>query len=275
MPFSHHSHSAQFCSHATNTLEEVVRRAISLKMEVFAMTEHMPRDEEDLYPEELEINTTAASLVQLFDDYYAEAVRLRQAYASQIKLLIGFETDWIRPSSLKLTEDLLKKYQVDLVVGSIHHVRTVPIDFDRSKYEEARRVTGGTDEKLFEAYFDEQYGMLQALKPPVVGHFDLIRLKSDDPERSFKQWAGVWDRVNRNLRFVADYGGIVELNSSALRKGMTEPYPKKEICEAFVGMGGRFTLSDDSHGCDQVGLNYGKVLDAIRSAGIQEIHFLS
>ncbi|KAK5187871.1 hypothetical protein LTR16_009337, partial [Cryomyces antarcticus] len=159
-------------------------------MEVFAMTEHMPRDEEDLYPEELEINTTAAGLLQLFDDYYAEAVRLRRAYASQIKLLVGFETDWIRPSSLKLTEDLLNKYQFDLFVGSIHHVRTVPIDFDQPKYEEARRVTGGTDEKLFEAYFDEQYGMLQALKPPVVGHFDLIRLKSDDPERSFKQWAG-------------------------------------------------------------------------------------
>ncbi|KAK5000369.1 hypothetical protein LTR60_007506, partial [Cryomyces antarcticus] len=274
MPFSHHSHSGQFCNHATNTLEEVVRRAISLKMEVFAMTEHMPRDEEDLYPEELEINTTAAGLLQLFDDYYAEAVRLRRAYASQIKLLVGFETDWIRPSSLKLTEDLLNKYQFDLFVGSIHHVRTVPIDFDQPKYEEARRVTGGTDEKLFEAYFDEQYGMLQALKPPVVGHFDLIRLKSDDPERSFKQWAGVWNRINRNLRFVADYGGIVELNSSALRKGMTEPYPKKEVCEAFLAMGGRFTLSDDSHGCDQVGLNYHKVLDAIRSAGIQEIHFL-
>ncbi|KAK5188176.1 hypothetical protein LTR16_008613, partial [Cryomyces antarcticus] len=55
---------------------------------------------------------------------------------------------------------------------------------------------------------------------------------------------------------------------------MTEPYPKKEVCEAFLAMGGRFTLSDDSHGCDQVGLNYHKVLDAIRSAGIQEIHFL-
>lgn len=54
MPFSHHSHSGQFCGHATNTLEEVVQKAIALKMQVFALTEHMPRDQdEDLYPEEV------------------------------------------------------------------------------------------------------------------------------------------------------------------------------------------------------------------------------
>lgn len=38
--------------------------------------------------------------------------------------------------------------------------------------------------------------------------------------------------------------------------------------------GGRFTLSDDSHGVDQVGLNYEKVLDFVEKTGIKEIHFL-
>ncbi len=53
MPYSHHSHSGEFCGHATNTLEEVVKNAIEKKMEVFALTEHMPREEDDLYPEEV------------------------------------------------------------------------------------------------------------------------------------------------------------------------------------------------------------------------------
>jgi len=53
MPYSHHSHSGQFCNHATNTLEEVVTKAIERKMEMFALTEHMPREEGDLYPEEV------------------------------------------------------------------------------------------------------------------------------------------------------------------------------------------------------------------------------
>ena len=52
MPFSHHSHSGQFCGHAENQLEEIVQTAIAKKMDVYAMTEHMPRREKDLYPEE-------------------------------------------------------------------------------------------------------------------------------------------------------------------------------------------------------------------------------
>jgi histidinol-phosphatase (PHP family) len=113
-------------------------------------------------------------------------------------------------------------------------MHTIPIDYDHEMYIRARDIAGGTDERLFEDYFDAQLDMLKALKPPVVGHFDLIRLKSDDPERSFKTWPGVWERVVRNLEFVVGYGGLVEVNGAALRKGMSEPYPKGEICEVCI-----------------------------------------
>lgn len=54
MPFSHHSHSGQFCpGHAKNSLEEVIQTAIAKKFRVFCLTEHMPRTQEDLYPEEV------------------------------------------------------------------------------------------------------------------------------------------------------------------------------------------------------------------------------
>jgi histidinol-phosphatase (PHP family) len=53
MPFSHHSHSGQFCGHAKDTLEEVIQRAIVKGMKNFCLTEHMPREVEDFYPEEV------------------------------------------------------------------------------------------------------------------------------------------------------------------------------------------------------------------------------
>jgi histidinol-phosphatase (PHP family) len=53
MPFSHHSHSGQFCGHAVNTLEEVLQAAIEKELKVYAFTEHIPRDDADLYPEEV------------------------------------------------------------------------------------------------------------------------------------------------------------------------------------------------------------------------------
>ncbi|KAI9785324.1 MAG: histidinolphosphatase [Geoglossum umbratile] len=280
MPFSHHSHSGQFCLHAQNTLEEMVQTAISRKLRVFALTEHMPRDRHcDLYPEEvrnyqIEANQSPADLYKIFAAYYKEAMRLKHAYASEITILVGFESDYIRPSSTGVIEDLLGQYHWDMFVGSVHHVRTIPIDFDRPLYEKARRAAGGTDELLFQAYFDEQFDMLRALKPPVVGHFDLIRLKSDDPECSFQQWDGVWERILRNLTFIQSYGGLMELNSAGLRKGLSEPYPNAEISKAFLEKNGRFTLSDDSHSVDHVMLNYDRVFQFVREIGIATLHFL-
>lgn len=229
MPFSHHSHSGQFCGHAANTLEEVVQTAISKKMTTFCLTEHIAREEIDFYPEEAEVHTQA-TLTQLYDDFYHEARRLQKAYADQIQLLVGFEGEWIRPSSLGIIQEILQKYPVDLFVGSVHHVHTVPIDFDTTMYHKARELAGGTDEKIYADYFDQQYDMLQALRPPLVGHFDLIRLKGDAPDLSFKTWPAVWVKIERNLKFVAAYGGVLELNTSSLRKGMVEAYPQSEIC---------------------------------------------
>lgn len=250
MPFSHHSHSGQFCGHAKGTLEEMVQTAISKKMKVFALTEHMPRDVEDFYPEEvfkfpslsrtiantsqIDSHPNAESLARVTDLFYAEATRLRSKYKDQITLPIGFETEWIRPRTLQLVRDLQKKYEFDMFVGSVHHVHTIPIDFDKAMYEDARAKSGGSDEQLFEDYFDSQFEMLKELKPPVVGHIDLIRLYSEDPNGSFQRWDGVWSRITRNLQFIADYKGLLELNSSALRKGMTEPYPKVEICKVCI-----------------------------------------
>lgn len=248
MPFSHHSHSGQFCpGHAKDQLEETIQTAIGQEMRVFCLSEHMPREKIDFYPEEVSQlhsvsilrRATANSASQTFTEeecfeneaaYFQEALRLRDKFKQAINIPIGFETDWIRPSSLSLIERSLARFPFDFFVGSVHHVHTIPVDYDGPTYRQARELSGGTDEQLFEAYFDDQLAMLQALKPPVVGHMDLIRLKSDEPDGSFTRWPAVWQKILRNLDFIAGYGGLLELNSASLRKGMSEPYPKAEIC---------------------------------------------
>jgi histidinol-phosphatase (PHP family) len=66
MPFSHHSHSGQFCpGHAKNSLEEVVQLAIAKKFQVFCLTEHMPRAKEDFYPEEVLFSSPVLLLISI------------------------------------------------------------------------------------------------------------------------------------------------------------------------------------------------------------------
>ena len=191
----------------------------------------MPRHDIDQYPEERDTGSNLESHFTNEAAYVKEALRLRHKYRSQIEIPLGFECDWIRPESQDLIERSIKTHAFDYFVGSVHHVHTIPIDYDAQMYADAKDKAGGTDEKLFEDYFDAQFAMLKAIQPPVVGHFDLIRLKSANPNGSFKTMSAVWGRIIRNLEFVASYGGILEINTAALRKGMTEPYPQREICQ--------------------------------------------
>jgi HisJ family histidinol phosphate phosphatase len=51
---SHHSHSGQFCRHAKDDLEAVVKKAIEVGFTTFGLSEHAPRYRpEDLFPEEV------------------------------------------------------------------------------------------------------------------------------------------------------------------------------------------------------------------------------
>ncbi|KAI9791587.1 MAG: histidinolphosphatase [Peltula sp. TS41687] len=285
MPFSHHSHSGEFCSHAKDTLAQVVTAARDKRMQVFALTEHISRSDLDLYPGEAEIDNEV-SLAEKFDNFVTAAKGLKAKFEEEetlrhdtagMTVLIGFEGEWIRPETgaeVALIKSLMARGDFDFFVGSVHHVHTIPIDFDRALYERAREAAGGSEEKLFAAYFDAQYDMLNALRPKLVAHFDLIRLFSDSPDASPQRWVGVWSRILRNLDVVKGYGGLLEINSAGLRKGLKEPYPQGEICVAWKTMHGGFVMSDDSHGIEQVGACYGQVLSFMEAYELEEIVYL-
>lgn len=63
---SHHSHSGQFCRHAKDNLEDVVKEAVRQGFTTFGLSEHAPRyREQDLFPEEVS-RKSAISPVLLF-----------------------------------------------------------------------------------------------------------------------------------------------------------------------------------------------------------------
>ncbi|KAI1395363.1 histidinol-phosphatase [Hypoxylon fuscum] len=275
MAFTMHSHSGQFCpGHAKDELEDVIKHAISLGYTTMGLTEHMPRTSlDDLYPEELD--DPEGSLAVLFprhEAYLLEAQRLQTKYASQIHILIGFEGEFLRPAYGPLIASLAAHPSVDYFIGSLHHIDAIPIDYDGAYYARAVAAAGGTEEAAFARYYDQQHAMLVALRPRVVGHFDLVRLLSSDPGRDVAaEWPAVWARVQRNLRLAARGGAWLECNSSALRKGLAEPYPSRQIAAEWLRLGGKFTLSDDSHGIAQLGTNYARALDFLAELGVKSV----
>ncbi|KAL6851091.1 hypothetical protein ACO1O0_008219 [Amphichorda felina] len=275
MAFTMHSHSGQFCpGHAKDQLEDIIKHAISIGYKTMALTEHMPRyDDRDLYPEERDDPNPFSTLAARHEAYLVEAQRLQKLYAGQIHLIIAFEAEFIRPEYAARVSALAHPPCVDYFIGSVHHVHSTPIDYDKATYAAAVAASsrGGCEEGLYEDYYDLQLEMLKALRPRVVGHFDLIRLLSEDPARDVRKWGGVWERILRNLRLVKEQGGWLECNSAALRKGLDEPYPCRIIAEEWLKMGGKFTMSDDSHGIAQVATNYSRALTYLESLGVTEL----
>ncbi|KAF8523643.1 histidinol phosphate phosphatase H [Gautieria morchelliformis] len=276
--FSHHSHSGQFCKHASGTLQDVVREAIRKGFIVYGLTEHVPRYRmDDLYPEEKDISLEHLS--ETFDAFIQEAHRLKELHADRIMLLVGLETEFITDADMVGLERVLGRHgnRIEYLVGSVHHANSIPIDFDLPTFEHA--VDSFTNpqtsdhsqavERLFVFYFDKQYDLMRRFHPEVIGHFDLCRLYR--PALRFQDYPLVWGKIERNVRYAIEYGALFELNAAAFRKGWDDAYPGSDVIQCIIKFGGRFTLSDDSHGPHAVGLNYHRLRDYVQRVGLKEL----
>ena len=293
---SHHSHSGEFCKHASSTLDEVLERAYELNFTHFHLSEHVPRFRaQDLYPEEKEAGFTPAELAKQFQSYLAKARKMQSTYALKerpMHILVGCETENIvSPQSLDQLISVLGTARqasvpapyvglgtVDYIVGSVHHAFEIPIDFDKPTFETAVRL--GSYPGLLSTYLDAQYEVMERLRPEVIGHMDLFRLFEPDapwiPEPSTSEGRTILQKMERNVRFAASYGALFEANSSAFRKGWSdETYPGQVFIRMIKGLKGRIALSDDSHGAGQVALNFSRLHSYLLREEIDEIWYLT
>jgi histidinol-phosphatase (PHP family) len=213
--FSYHGgHSGQFCRHAKGSLREVVERAIQRGFTHYGLSEHCPRlrsidlfhDESDLEPSQLEA---------IFDDYVREARALQLEFAGSIELLVGFETEALPPDDWRrLMKALRERHGFDYIVGSVHSVGSVPIDYLPERAAQAEQLEGGWD-ALCLAYFAQVTELVRELRPEVTGHLDLIRRFKGDQIEFSKQ---VWESIEAALHAVKDAGSLLEVNGAPVRR---------------------------------------------------------
>ncbi|KAJ1962458.1 hypothetical protein GGI12_002635 [Dipsacomyces acuminosporus] len=275
MPFTFHSHSGQFCRHAKGSLEDVVKGAIARNMLVLGLSEHVPRSRpQDLYPEEADMSPS--DLYKAFADYVAEAHRLRDKYSGKISILIGAESEYITGDSLNEVSRLREAHSLDYVVGSLHHIDEIPLDFSDETYQRIVDHCNGDRKRMFCKYFDAQLDMLKRLQPEIIGHFDLVRIfhpYNQDIEDPLET-AEVRALASRNISYAISYGAIFEVNSRAWKKGLPDAYPQRDLLGEIVDNGGRITISDDSHGEQDLCMHYDKLLQYLSDLGVKDLYYL-
>ena len=261
----HGGHSGQFCNHAEDSLEEIVIAYIAAGYSWFGVTEHMAAVSEDfVYPDEKESGLNARTLQHRFENYFAKCFELKEKYRDQVELLVGFEVESCS-GSVEFVQQTIDKFKPDYIVGSVHHVSDLMIDFSQERYQTAIAYHGGI-EALYCKYFDQQFEMIERFEPSVVGHFDLIRIFDVDYKQTIKIPA-VRDCIKRNLQAISDRELILDYNMSGFDKLGQEPYPTESILNEAIDLGIAIVPGDDSHGVNMVGRHYERGIDQLIAAG--------
>ena len=269
----HGGHSSGYCDHAADPLARLLDAAVAGGMAVFGVTEHCPRVEpERLYEEERALGWTVETLDRLFRQYAAELDRIIPEYAGRLEVLKGFEAEVVPEDRyVSLAREWRERLGFDYIVGSVHYVAGHIIDYTPDRFARAVEAAGGPEGACV-AYFQNVAQMVLALRPEVVGHFDLIRrCFPDDTVVSAPAARGA---AREALAAAREAGAILDVNTGGYRKGLGHPYPAPWIVEEARKMGIPLCFGDDSHSAAQVGAGIDAARQYLLAHGVREITFL-
>ena len=266
----HGGHSSAYCDHAFSPLRDILDAAAAQGFAAYGITEHAPRyGEKYLFDEEKAQGWTVDTLIRKFDQYAKDSLALQQEYRGRLRILRGFEAEVVpHPDYLERMLGLRETYAFDYIVGSVHYVEDHVIDYTTEAYLHAANALGGV-EALAVRYYQTVAEMVTRLRPEVVGHLDLIRKLA--PDRDAVRTPGVRKAALHTLEIIKEHNGILDINTTPLRRGDTIPYVEPWLLDAAVATGLRFTFGDDSHAADQVGANLPEAREYLLRHGITEV----
>ena len=248
-----HTH-ADLCD-GKDTLEAMAAAAFAAGVRHYGVSCHshtpLPSDEGYVLPADM----TA---------YRAAVLRLREAYAGRMEVLLGLEWD----SQSDVSPD-----GFDYWIGSVHYLRGAngvcyAADLDPESLIACRdEACGGDGLAVAEGYFREVC-RVAAKKPPVLGHIDLIT-KLNAGNRFFDESAPRYRQAALEALHAADpRATVLEINTGGVARGYRDaPYPALFLLKEWRAMGGRVILTSDSHSTGTIVYGYGQAADLAKAAG--------
>jgi histidinol-phosphatase (PHP family) len=190
-------------------------------------------------------------------DFYIEDVeRCRRRYASDIVIRLSTEADFIPGHEAEL-ETILRRYDWDYVIGSVHFLEDW--GFDDSRYIE--RFAAWDIDALYARYFDVVGASAETGLFDTIGHADLVKKFGHRPKCD--QSAAYARLANR----FAKAGVCVEVNTAGLRKPVGEMYPHPDLLRACRAAGVQTTFGADAHAPHEVAADLASAAHLMRTVG--------
>jgi histidinol-phosphatase (PHP family) len=247
--YDYHTHS-DFSEDSSTPLEEMIRRAISLGVREYAVTDHYDPD------------------MPGYDDwdavvpqYYTELLRLESKYKPEIKLIKGIEIGIQHGETMQKCQREAEAFPYDFIIGSFHCAEGMDVT-DEGYF------AGRVPEDVYRAFYSYMLENLKIFKNyDVIGHFNVIdrytpRIPAPDV---------YMDLVEDITDLLISDGKGIEINTSSFRYGMGDrTTPAAEILRLYADRGGEIiTTGSDAHSPEHIGFMLDYAEEMIRTAGIK------
>lgn len=254
-----HCHSF-YSKHAVGTIDELVCASIAAGVTVLTITDHAP------FPVDAQNRLLESEL----ERYFADIDKAQQTYKGEIMLLRGLELDYM-PGTERYNRQLLARYPMDFVIGSIHYVTVA--DEPMVKVWELPRLAA---DSFLDKYFAQLEALLESRLFDAIGHADT--LLRTIPEDVFLR------RFEPLIAPLVRSGIAYELNASGLRKSSLDPttgkeitgrwsYPSRALLEKLLRNNVPLTIGSDAHDPRDAGAGIAELVEALRPLGLQSISY--
>ena len=190
----------------------------------------------------------------------------RRESTQDFKIYCGIELG-LQPHLVKVQEEIAKSYDFDIIIGSVHQVRTMD-PYYKSFYEAMGMKNG------YREYYEEMLENVTHFNDfDTLGHMDYIRryavrhLPPEEGEMRFEDYRELTDEVMRTL---IRKDKSLEVNTGSYRSRLTEPNPSIQYLKRYYELGGRLiTIGADAHKPDTVGDHFDELPEMLKNIGFK------
>lgn len=252
IPSDSHSHS-KFSHDGRESADKLIKKAESLGLDYYAITEHLDRDYKYCRSERF--------IPQLrLKAYYRAVKRLREKYSnSNTYVAFGVEAGFC-PEVVEWYQKKLPEFDFDVIINSIHTM-------DGGDAYFGKIFDGKTQDEIYNRYLDL---LLASVKVPysydIIAHIGYVTRYVSFENYTLCQ-DKYMDKIDALLKEIIAQDKTIEINTHIKHKEMSF-LPERGILQRYFELGGRnITFSSDAHLSDSIGYRYDLVRDIAKEIG--------
>ena len=240
---------------------EYVQYAISNGMDVLGFSDHSP----------VPFNSSWNMPVNKLNGYIGEISRLKNEF-SGINIRLGLEVDYFDEfdAADACGYDLSA---FDYIIGAIHYLSPEGITVDSSKDETDQLFYNefhGDSKSFVSAYFTKYRNMLNALKPNIAAHIDLISKQNTGFCYYREDDKFFLDEFYKTLVKVKELGVFLEINTGAISRGRDIIYPSQSLIGMVKDCDIPVLFNADAHTPQTLLCHFSEVEKIIRAFGLRK-----